>query len=149
MHNSSRIEKQLEFLKSVKRQEIIQELIEASELGDLFRENHPFDIAVAKQRINERRIIELEQFSNSILLKKSLLFAGIGSKVTIEFTVPTKKLLSFVLVSPEQKELDDSDNLISTESPLGKAILGKKNAQKFSYTAPGGKLKTGKIISIE
>lgn len=149
MHNSSRIKKQLEFFKNVKRKEILQELIEASELGDLFRENHAFDVAVAKQRINERRIVELEELSNHILHQRKFLDIGIGSKVLIEFSLPTKNFLSVTVVSPEQKELDDSDNLISTESPLGKAILWKRKGQKFSYVAPNGKLRTGKIISIE
>lgn len=148
MQTFNRIKKQLEFFKNVRRIEIMQELKEASELGDLYRENHPFDIAVSKQRINERRILELEELLKLSTKKNNSNTVQIGSSVYVKFTSLFKKDFKITLVSVEQKELDKAQNLVSIESPLGKAICGKKEDDGFEYFTPLGEKISGSIILI-
>ncbi len=136
--------RELEELK-LKRQEIAQRLEEAKALGD-FSENVEYNAAKEAQAFNEGKIVELEQ-----LLREAVVIGKNHKKnlVQIGCTVETRingKNREFTIVGSE--EADPANNIISNESPLGKAFLGKKVGDSVEVETPSGRA-TYKIFEIK
>lgn len=138
------LKKELETLRTVKRPEIAEHIKEAKALGDL-SENAEYQEAKESQAINEGRIAELEDLlRRAVVIKKR---DGLG-RVWIGSTVEVKsgiKHRAFTIVGSE--ESDPSRGLISNESPLGQAFLGKEVGDEVEVETPGGKAKY-KIVAI-
>ena len=115
---------ELDELKNVRRPENIQALKEARALGDL-SENAEYDAARNEQAIIEGRIQELEAMLENVevITEVDTNKVSIGVKVKIEF-VDDKETDVYSIVGT--KEADPFENKISNESPIAKAIMGKK-----------------------
>jgi transcription elongation factor GreA len=115
---------ELDELKNVRRPENIQALKEARALGDL-SENAEYDAARNEQAVIEGRIQELEAMLENVevITEVSTDKVSIGVKVKIEF-VDDKETDVYSIVGT--KEADPFENKISNESPIAKAIMGKK-----------------------
>lgn len=138
--------KELDFLKTVRRNEIAQELEYAKALGDL-SENAEYHEARETQAEVEDRINKLE----ALLKTVSIVSAHSKDKVTIGSLVTVKKAGTkgehvYTIVSSE--EADVTKNKISFNSPLGNALVGKKKADKFSFKTPKGEVEYT-IVGIE
>lgn len=139
-----KIKKELNELKTVRRQEIARRLEEAKMLGDL-SENAEYQEAREAQAMNEQKIAELQEFIRSAILipkhsKKGLI--SVGSNVEVEYNGKKEKLL---IVGSE--EASPIEGKISNESPLGKALLGHKVGDEVKVSAPSG-VRKYKIISV-
>lgn len=141
-----KLKQELETLKTAKRHEIAQRLEEAKRLGDL-SENAEYAEAREEQEFNERRIAELEEF-----IKKSVVISKTEGKEEIQigstFIVKSSgKEQKLTIVGSE--ESDPSSGKISNESPLGRALLGKKANDEVKIRTPKGemKYKIEKIVS--
>lgn len=136
---------ELERLKKDARAEIAERLKHAKEYGDL-SENAEYSAAKDAQAQLESRIIELENIiRNAIIIRKS---EG-GETVKIGSTIIIKKGFKdsrYTIVGSQ--EAKPEMNLISNESPLGKAFLDKKVGDDIEIQTPGGKVRY-KIIKIE
>lgn len=134
-------QKELDYLKIEKRTEIEQAIKEAKEQGDL-SENSEYDAARDEQAKVENRIRELEYTLKNceILDEKELSYdkVSIGVKVKIKDKKSGKEM-SFDIVGTT--EADISKGKISDESPLGKALMGKKVGEEVSVDAPRGEIK--------
>jgi transcription elongation factor GreA len=134
-----KLKKELEHLKTAKRQEIAMALQKAKELGDL-SENAEYTEAKEAQSFNEDRISELEEMiKNATTIKKTINNGGIvqiGSTIEIENSQINKE---YTIVGSE--EADPVNGRISNESPLGMAFLGKKINDEVEIETPGGKMK--------
>ncbi len=139
------LKKELENLKKSGRQEIAERLKRAKEYGDL-SENSEYSDAKEAQSVLEGRIFELEQIiRNVVLIKKG----GQKEKVSIGSTINVEKsgkIFKYTIVG--SKEAKPEENLISNESPLGKAFLGRKIGESVEIETPKGKVRY-KIISID
>ena len=118
------LRQELDELKNVKRPENIQALKEARALGDL-SENAEYDAARNEQAVIEGRIQELEaMLENAVVITEvDTNKVSIGVKVKLEF-VEDKETEIYSIVGT--KEADPFENKISNESPIAKAIMGKK-----------------------
>lgn len=118
------IKKELDYLKLEKRPEVITALQEARALGDL-SENAEYDAARNEQAQVEAKIKELEVLIENakIIEKVRTDIVQIGTKVKIEY-VEDKDIDEYTIVG--SKEADPFSNKISNESPIAKAIIGKK-----------------------
>jgi transcription elongation factor GreA len=136
---------ELERLKKDARAEIAERLKHAKEYGDL-SENAEYSAAKDAQAQLESRIVELENIvRNATIIRKS---EG-GDMVRIGSTIVVKKGIKeskYTIVGSQ--EAKPEMNLISNESPLGKAFLAKKVGDEAEIQTPGGKVKY-KIIKIE
>ncbi len=139
------LKREYDELVNVKRPVAVKRLADARELGDL-SENSEY--AAAKQDLSfmDGRILELEEILHNAKLisanhTKSMV--DVGCKVTLH--VDGKKE-EFTLVG--EWEADPTQKKISHESPLGKALMGKKVGEKVEVEAPAGKV-LYKIVSIE
>ncbi len=142
------LEKELEELKTVKRQEIAERIKVALGFGDL-SENSEYDEAKNAQAANENKIAELEQkiryariIDESEIDTETVQVGNIVKLHDIEFDED----LEYTIVGTT--EVDLSQNKISNESPIGKALMGKKKNQIVNVEAPSGVIKM-KILSIK
>ena len=130
------IESELDELKRVKRPEIIKAIKEARALGDL-SENADYHAAREEQAIIEGRIQELEYKVEhaSIISEESSDTVKIGSSVVIRYD-DEDDLEEYKIVG--STEADPFENKISNESPIAKALLGKKKGSKVTVESPNG-----------
>jgi len=137
----TKLHKELEHLKKVKRREISKQLEYARSLGDL-RENAEYDSAKQAQGLLEKRIAELENsLSQSKILDDEKIDKGkayLGAQITLK-DLDTDDEIVYALVNPE--EADIAQNKISVTSPVGKAILGHKLNDKVEIQVPAGTIK--------
>lgn len=131
------IEEELNHLKEVKRPEVIKALKDARALGDL-SENADYDAARNEQAQVEGRIKELE-----ILLEKAELIetkntdkVELGTTVKIKYIDDDDDIEEYRIVG--SKEADPSNNKISNESPLAKAVMGHKAGEVCTVESPNG-----------
>lgn len=139
------MKQELEDLIQVKRPEVIKALKEARALGDL-SENAEYDAARQEQAQTEARIKELEAMIEHAVIIENVDTneVSIGTKVTIEY-VGDDDTEEYSIVGV--KEADPFNNKISNESPIAKAILGKKIGDIVSVDSPNGKYDV-KVVAI-
>lgn len=130
------LEEELNELKNVKRPEVIKALKEARALGDL-SENADYDAARSEQAIVEGRIQELEKIMENvhIIEKNNDGKVDLGSTVKIKY-VDDDEIEEYRIVG--SKEADPSNNKISNESPIAKAIMHCKKGDIKKVISPNG-----------
>lgn len=131
------IEEELNYLKEVKRPEVIKALKDARALGDL-SENADYDAARNEQAKVEGRIIELEKLLEvaELIEKRDNDKVGLGATVKIMYDGDEDDTEEYRIVG--SKEADPSNNKISNESPLAKAIMGAKVGDTCTVESPNG-----------
>ena len=131
------IKEELNVLKQEKIPEVITAIKEAKELGDL-SENAEYHAAREEQAILEARIKELEYMVNNatIIEEKITDKIRIGSTVEIKY-IEEEDTDTFKIVG--SIEADPFSNKISNESPIAKAIIGKKAGMVATVDSPNGK----------
>ena len=139
---------ELQRLEKEERPVVIESISRAREFGDL-SENAEYAAAKERQMHLEKRIAELhDKLTRSELIDESQMpkdKAYLGATVTLKETKSGNNV-TYMLVSTD--ESDFNANKISTESPVGKAMLGKKVGEKVEATVPAGTLNY-EIVSIE
>lgn len=123
------------------RPEIAEKIATARAFGDL-SENEEYSSARSEQKMVESRILEIQE----ILKNAKVIRGGKRSKIDLGVTCELKlggRKVVYTLVGPT--EANPSEGKISNESPIGKALLGRKAGEDFEL--PNGK--KGKIISIK
>lgn len=139
-----KLSKKLAYLKKEGREEIAAKLQEARSHGDL-SENAEYDEARNDQAKLEEEIAQLEKDLKDIEVLADDTFkkgtVHIGSVVEIE---DQGEVLRCIIGSSSD---DDTMIVISDDSPVGKAIIGKKAGQKFDVVLPSGETATMKVIS--
>ena len=141
------LETELNELKNVKRPAVIKALKEARALGDL-SENADYDAARAEQAQVEGRIQELEKIIENahIIEKGSTDTVSLGTTVKIKYIDDDDDEVEEYLIVGS-KEADPSNNKISNESPLAKAIMNAKAGEVRSVESPNGTYDV-KIVEI-
>ena len=141
-----KLEDELDYLCSEKRQQVAERLKVAISYGDI-SENSEYDDAKNEQAFIEGHIIELENKINTakIIDEKTRTSAvSVGSKVKLLDTAYNEEI-EYIIVG--SSEADPFNNRISNESPVGSAILGKKQGDSVEVNTPDGPV-TFKILSI-
>lgn len=142
-----KLEDEIDELKVVRRKEVSEKIKQALAFGDL-SENSEYDEAKNEQAQVEARIAQIES-----MLKVARVVSGdsgaadnvgIGKKVKL-FDVEFEDEDEYFIVGPT--EADPTSNKLSYESPVGKALMGKKVGDEVEVDAPGGVVKF-KILEI-
>ncbi len=135
------LEDELENLRSVKRAEVKERLKEAIALGDL-SENSEYDDAKNEQAFMEGRILELEKMiRNAKVIDEDAHQEGtvtVGSLVRVK-DIEFDEINEYRLVGTV--EADPMNNRISNESPVGRALLGRKKGEIVDVEVPAGIIK--------
>ncbi len=130
------LRKELKELVEVKRVEVVQKIAQARDMGDL-SENAAYVSAREEQAFIEGRIAELEDvIKNAVVSKgKSRGVIEVGCKIKVDVDGGQEE---YHLVGAP--EADPKVKKISYESPLGKALMGKKVGDKVEMQAPDGSI---------
>lgn len=143
-----KLEEELENLKSVKRREVAERIKIAIGYGDI-SENSEYEDAKNEQAFIEGRIITLEKMlRNARIINNDEIdidTVSIGSIVTVE-DLEFKDITHYTIVGTA--ESNPSENKISNESPVGRAILGKKKGTVVDVNVPAGIIQY-KIVDIK
>lgn len=136
----TKLEAELEHLRSVSRQEAAQRIQQAKELGGTV-DNAEYEVAKNEQAFIEGRILTLENtIKNAVIIPDDRKPSGkveVGSEVTIKDSAGKEHTYTIVGIS----EADPSEGKISNESPVGQALLGRKKGQQAEVQTPSGSIK--------
>ena len=143
-----KLKQEIEYLQNEKRREVAERIRIAREFGDI-AENSEYDDAKNEQAMLEHRIATLEER----LLAARVIDTGevskdvvsIGSHVRLR-DMQANKTFEYHIVG--SAEANPAENKLSNESPVGKAIMGRKKGEIVEVAAPRGSLKY-KILSIK
>lgn len=142
-----KLEEELEYLKTKKRKEVAEKIKHARGFGDL-SENSEYDEAKDEQAKVELRIVEIEKMLKNAKViddsEISLDVASVGTKIKI-FDYEYEEELEYSIVG--STEADPTKGKISDESPIGRALIGKKTGDVVDVETPGGVIKV-KILAI-
>jgi transcription elongation factor GreA len=140
--------KELDNLVKVKRPEIIERIAEARSHGDL-SENAEYDAAREEQRSNEGKIAEIEYQIKNAVIQGDILdnsFVHLDSVVTVideEFEEESVYTITSVT------DVDVMNNKISSESPVGAALMRRKIGEEVTVNCPDGNNYKLKIVAIK
>ncbi len=146
------LKQRLDYLIVYLRGDVAKKLQHARELGDL-SENAEYDAAKQEESQVAAEIKELEErIKNAVIIEKSGTHkVSIGNTITVEYLgeldEDEDKEMTFKLVG--ETEADFAKGKLSNESPLGKALLGKKSGVVVRFTTPQGGLEEYKIVNIK
>ena len=139
----------LENLSTVRRREVAERIKEAREFGDI-SENSEYDDAKNEQAMLEARIASLEEkLRSASVIDASELdnnVVRVGSHVSVK-DEGSGKSLKYTIVG--STEANPSENRLSNESPVGKALLGRKKGDSVKVQLPNGKNRELKITKID
>ena len=143
-----KLKEEIEYLSTSKRREVAERIKEAREFGDI-AENSEYDDAKNEQAQLEYRIQSLEQkLRNARVVDTehvSTDTVSIGAKVTLRDT-KSRKTREYSIVG--SAEADPKNHRLSNESPVGKALLGRKKGEKVTIPAARGALEY-QIVKIQ
>jgi transcription elongation factor GreA len=143
-----KLKEEIEYLSTHKRREVADRIRVAREFGDI-AENAEYDdakneqallehrIAILEERMRAARVIEKREISKDVV--------SIGSHVKLR-DMDAKQTVEYHIVG--SAEANPAEHKLSNESPVGKAIIGKKKGEVVEVSAPRGSLKF-KIMEIK
>jgi transcription elongation factor GreA len=144
-----KLKEEIEYLSTSKRREVAERIKEAREFGDI-SENAEYDDAKNEQALLEQRIAQLEERlrRSSVIDEKDI----DTNEVSVGTTVHVKDQKSgdsqkFQIVG--STEADPTQQKLSNESPIGKALMGHKRNDVVSIDVPRGPKRKLKITKIE
>jgi transcription elongation factor GreA len=143
-----KLKHEIDHLRGDKRREVAERIRVAREFGDI-AENAEYDDAKNEQAMLEHKIALFEErlMSARVIEKKDIAkdVVSVGSKVRLR-DVAANKTFEYQIVG--SAEANPAENKLSNESPVGKAILGRKKGEVVEVAAPRGALKF-KILEIK
>jgi transcription elongation factor GreA len=140
-----KFEEELQYLKQDRRVDVSERIRRAKEFTDTV-DNAEYDDAKADQAFIEGRIADLEyQLANAEIIDEhpAVDFVRLGSKVTVSDASGEQEEYTIV----GSAEADPRNGFISNESPVGRALLGKRVGEETDVEAPGGSF-TLKVIHL-
>ena len=137
-----RMRKELEHLRTEGRRAMAERLLHARELGDI-RENAEYDAAKNEQGLMEARIRDLEHKLKDpdIIEASDGDEVGPGSLVTLRPKEEADAEEETYLVALSGEERAPGVRTVTSSSPLGEALLGRRVGEEVVYSAPGGEFR--------
>jgi transcription elongation factor GreA len=143
-----KLKEEIEYLTTDKRREVAERIKHAREFGDI-SENSEYDDAKNEQAMLEQRIAQLgERLKRARVIEAEDVPAGIvavGARVRLK-DIDANETIEYVIVG--SAEANPAERKLSNESPVGRAIIGRKKGETVEVAAPRGSLKY-KIIDVK
>lgn len=139
-------EERLNYLKTVARIEVANKIEVARSFGDI-SENAEYDAAREEEALVEQEIMEIDNTLRTakIIAKKDVGIVNVGSTVVVVDEDDDEETYTIT----GSYGSDPLKGLISNQSPIGSALLGKKKGDEVSITLPNKKVITYKIKNIK
>ncbi|GKV66758.1 MULTISPECIES: transcription elongation factor GreA [Sporosarcina] len=135
-----KLEEELEYLKTVKRKEVVERIKIARSYGDL-SENSEYDSAKEDQAFVEGKISSMESMiRNAVIItedEQNTDEVQLGKTVTFK-EIPDGDEETYTIVG--SAEANPIEGLISNDSPIAKGIIGRKTGDKVKILTPGGEM---------
>ena len=149
VRGAEQLREELDFLKNVRRPEIIKAIAEAREHGDL-KENAEYHAAREQQGFCEGRIQEIEGKLGSAQIIDVTKMQNNGKVIfgaTVTLTnIETDEEVTYRIVGDDEANI--KEGLISVNSPIARGLVGKEVDDSVTITTPGGKVEFD-IIDVE
>jgi transcription elongation factor GreA len=143
-----KLKDELESLRTDRRREVAERIAHAREFGDI-SENSEYDDAKNEQAMLEQKIAQLEERLNGarVIDKKDVPkgVVAVGTRVRLR-DLDAKQTVEYVIVG--SAEANPREQKLSNESPVGRAIMGKKKGETVEVAAPRGSIKY-KIMDVK
>lgn len=143
----AKLEEEMEHLRTVRRQEVADKIQQAKELRSSVT-SPEYEDAKNEQGFVEGRILEIERIiKNAKIIRHedvNLDFVEVGNEVRVQLQDGSEEHYTIV----GSVEANPGDWRISNESPIGKALLGKRVGDEVEVEAPAGLLKL-RILEIK
>ncbi|HXG56025.1 MAG TPA: transcription elongation factor GreA [Vicinamibacterales bacterium] len=144
-----KLEEEIHQLEKELRTELPREILRARELGDL-RENAEFKAAKERQRLVEARVAMLKKRVGEISLMNldKIPHDKVGFGSTVHLKDVNGQTIIYQLVMPE--DADPDRGMISTASPIGRALVNKEEGDEVNVSAPNGsrRFEVVKLITL-
>jgi transcription elongation factor GreA len=144
----TKLKEEIEHLSTVKRREVAERIKQAREFGDI-QENSEYDDAKNEQAMLEHRIAMLEErLKHARVIEAGDVktdVVGVGTRVRLR-DLDAKETIEYTIVG--SAEANPAEHKLSNESPVGKAIIGRKKGETVEVVAPRGALMY-KIMDIK
>ena len=144
-----KLKAEIEQLSTVKRREVAERIKQAREFGDI-AENSEYDDAKNEQAMLEHRIATLqERLKNARVIAKNEIttdVVSVGTRVRLR-DVDAKETIEYTIVG--SAEANPAEQKLSNESPVGKALVGRKKGDEVTVHLPNGKQRELKVTKIE
>lgn len=132
-----RLKEELEHLRTVKVPELNARIQDANEHGDI-SDNSEYEDLKEEVVMTDARVTELEFLLETAEIVEPPAGGAIGLGSTVTIVSDDGEKETWRLVSPE--EADTRAGAISTESPVGSALMGRKKGEKTTVETPGGSI---------
>ncbi|GGC92441.1 transcription elongation factor GreA [Thalassobacillus devorans] len=143
-----KLEKELHYLKTERRQEVVERIKVARDFGDL-SENSEYDSAKDEQAFVEARIAQVENMiRNAVIIEndnQNPNMVSLGKSVTFQ-ELPEGDEETYTIVG--SAEADPFEGKISNDSPMAKSLIGHEIGEQVTVMTPGGEIEV-KIVSVE
>ncbi len=143
-----KLKQEIEYLSTTKRREVADRIRTARDFGDI-AENAEYDDAKNEQAMLEHKIAQLEErLAHARVIDSGdidLSVVSVGARVRLK-DVDANQTVEYTIVG--SAEANPAQQKLSNESPVGRAIIGKKKGETVEVTAPRGSLKF-KILDIK
>ena len=140
-----KLEEELAFLKGPKKMEVAEKIKQAREYGDL-SENSEYDEAKNEQALLEAKIAEMEEMVRNVKIVDKVTTNSVGIGTTVKlYDYEFDEEIEYHIVGAT--EIDIANSKISLESPLGRALFGKKKGEEVDVEVPDG-INKYKILDI-
>lgn len=143
-----KLEDELHYLKTERRQEVVERIKEARAFGDL-SENSEYDAAKDEQAFVETRVVQVEKMiRNAVIIENDNQnpdIVSLGKSVTF-LELPDGDEETYTIVG--SAEADPFEGKISNDSPMAKSLLGHEKGTEVTVTTPGGDIQV-KIVQVE
>ncbi|APC48184.1 transcription elongation factor GreA [Virgibacillus halodenitrificans] len=143
-----KLEEELHYLKTDRRQEVVERIKVARDFGDL-SENSEYDAAKDEQAFVESRIAQVEKMiRNAVIIENdndNPNVVSLGKSVTFQ-ELPDGDEETYMIVG--SAEADPFEGKISNDSPMAKSLLGQEVGTEVAVVTPGGEIQV-KIVNVE
>ncbi|MFC4558899.1 transcription elongation factor GreA [Virgibacillus kekensis] len=142
-----KLENELHYLKTERRQEVVERIKVARGFGDL-SENSEYDAAKDEQAFVESRISQVEKMiRNAVIIEndnENPDVVSLGKSVTFQ-ELPDGEEETYTIVG--SAEADPFEGKISNDSPMAKSLMGHQIGEEVMVVTPGGEIKV-KIVNV-
>jgi transcription elongation factor GreA len=142
------LKQELDFLRGERRREVAERIRTARDFGDI-AENAEYDDAKNEQAMLEHKIAQLEErLANARLIdtNNDTSVVSVGSRVRLR-DLDLKETVEYYIVG--SAEANPAEQKLSNESPVGKAIIGRKKGETVEVLTPRGSKVKFKIMEIK
>lgn len=148
LEGKAKLEKELDYLKTERRKEVVERIKIARDFGDL-SENSEYDSAKEEQAFVEGRVIQIEKMiRNAEIIEEdntNTSVVSLGKTITFK-ELPDGEEEEYTIVG--RAEADPLDGKISNDSPMAQSLIGKTIGEIVAVVTPGGNIEV-EILKVQ